>query len=282
MRSSPSKPGCAFRCSDCWRGVQCQECRACDFFRAQRRGKCFICEAIFDRGNARPETCGAKACKIELLRRSIPTKLTRLGVPKRYQSCRFENFDAPPSLRKKVESLQRLAESKLARGVFLFGPVGAGKTHIAVSLLAEQLMRGSGGCFVRSMDFSSQCRNAFRPENDTTVGRIVCELLEHDILVFDDLGADKSSEFLRESLLNLFDQAYCDEKPVIVTSNRRIEQVNEIEPRLASRIAEMCLPVEMAGPDFRIRKANDVLRKGVNPDNNRTQLTESAFVPEGR
>jgi DNA replication protein DnaC len=135
--------------------------------------------------------------------------------------------------------------------------VGAGKTHLAVALLAEQLVLGSTGQFIRSMDFSSRCRGAFRPENDTTVDLIVEDLLDSDVLIFDDLGADKSSDFLRESLLNLLDRLYSDERPVIVTSNLTIEKLNDIEPRLASRVAEMCVPIELIGQDFRIRKGSE-------------------------
>lgn len=273
MSLLPSNPVCAFRCTDCLQnGVQCHECRRCESRRALQHGKCAICGNAFFRGDARPDTCGSKNCVLELRRRNIPEMLSRAGVPRRYQSCRFENFDTPPALRKKIESLRKLAERKLARGIFIFGQVGSGKTHVAVSLLAEQLVRGSDGPFVRSMDFASRCRNAFRPENDTTPDLIIGELLSEDILVFDDLGADKDSDFLRQSLLNLFDRAYCDEKPVIVTSNLRIEQVNEIEPRLASRVAEMCLPVEITGHDFRIRKANEALREA------KAKSNESAVV----
>jgi DNA replication protein DnaC len=236
--------------------------------------KCIACGIEFYPDDPRPETCGSKSCRLEWWRRNMPEKLARAGVPRRYQSCRFENFDTPPALRKKIESLRTLAERKLTRGIFIFGQVGSGKTHVAVSLLAEQLMHGADGSFVRSMDFASRCRNAFRPENETTPDLIIGELLSSDVLVFDDLGADKDSDFLRQSLLNLFDRAYCDEKPVIVTSNLRIEQINEIEPRLASRIAEMCLPVEITGHDFRIRKANEALREAKSKSNESTVVRE--------
>lgn len=276
MNSSRYSPACI----ECLRSaVPRQDCRTCEYLRALQYGKCKICGKGFFRGDRRPEICGAAECRLEQLRRGIPNRLVMSGVPPRYQGCRFENFDTPPELREKLEIVRKMARRKLARGIFLFGPIGCGKTHIAISVLVEQLMRVANGQFVRSMDFASRCRSAFRPGNDTTVDFIVGELLSSNVLIFDDLGADKSSDFLRESLLNLFDSAYCEQKPLIVTSNLRIEQINEIEPRLASRISEMCLPVEMTGQDFRIRKANEALK--VSRSSEFAESTEPATV-EGR
>jgi DNA replication protein DnaC len=187
----------------------------------------------------------------------MPERLRSCGVPLRYQNCTFSNFNAySAELRTKVDLLSGIAKSELKRGVFLFGSVGTGKTHLAASILGEQLLLRRQGWFVRGIAFASRCRESFRAEE--SVAGIVSELLDRDLLVFDDLGAEKTSDFVRESLLHLFDEAYCNGRPVVITSNLTIAQISTSEPRLASRITEMCALFKMTGEDYRFRVANSL------------------------
>jgi len=171
------------------------------------------------------------------------------SVPKRYHRCRFSSFDAyTKTLIQKVASIQKLIGDR--RSVFLFGAPGVGKTHLAVSALAEFIKLGADYKFVGCTDYVYTVQDAFGNPKD-----IVRELVENDIVLIDDLASEKATESARSSLLFLVDQIYSRRKIAIVTSNESPKQIHAFEPRIASRLSEMCGFVELVADDFRIRTA---------------------------
>jgi DNA replication protein DnaC len=187
------------------------------------------------------------------------------SVPKRYQGCRFSTFDAyTKTLIQKVAAIQKLIADR--RSVFLFGAPGVGKTHLAVSALAEFIKLGVDYKFVGCTDYVYTVQAAFGNPKD-----IVRELVDNNVVLIDDLASEKATESARSSLLFLIDQIYSRRKIVIVTSNESPKQIHAFEPRIASRLSEMCGFVELVAEDFRIRAAGQ-RQKLVQP---RTGVTET-------
>lgn len=199
------------------------------------------------------EACG-RACLRALISKRMPDELAERGVPRRYLDCSLENFKVyNEKLAAKLNGLRELVSSKPKRGIFLFGPVGTGKTHLAVSYMSELIVRGYGGSFIRAIGFIIRCQQSFRNEEDVT--SIIDELLDKHFLVLDDIGSEHVTDFVRQSLLLLIDEAYCREKILVVTSNLSLEDLNIIDPRIPSRLAEMCKLFKLDFDDYRVLKA---------------------------
>lgn len=76
---------------------------------------------------------------------------------------------------------------------------------------------------------------------------------DYDIVCLDDFGAQKLSEANRQDLYYLINKRYLDCQSVILTTNFSIEQINEFEPRIASRLSEMGQILNFNGEDFRVK-----------------------------
>jgi len=75
----------------------------------------------------------------------------------------------------------------------------------------------------------------------------------YDCICFDDLGAEKMTDAKRENFYYIIDSRYREMLPTIITSNYTINEINESEPRIASRFAEMGKILQFNGKDFRLR-----------------------------
>jgi DNA replication protein DnaC len=74
---------------------------------------------------------------------------------------------------------------------------------------------------------------------------------DYDCICFDDLGAEKLTDAKRENLYYIIDSRYREMLPTIITSNFTIQEISEVEPRIASRLAEMGKILQFNGSDYR-------------------------------
>jgi DNA replication protein DnaC len=151
-----------------------------------------------------------------------------------------------------------------AQGLYLAGQVGTGKTHTAWGAVAAWCL-ATGICPVSSPRDDWGDRHATPPVIFTRMTDLLDDLRPGDdsrkrirdcqhagLLVIDDLGAEKASEWTQERFYSVIDHRYANCMPLIVTSNippkELAEQTGE---RAASRLAEMCEVVPMTGTDRR-------------------------------
>jgi len=187
---------------------------------------------------------------------------SRLG--KRFRDRTFEAFEISDYNRKAFEIALDYAQNfgmykEKGEGLFITGGYGVGKTHLAAAI-TNYLIRSKMATviFGNVTTLLGRLRSAYSDDSEYEETQILKELHDVDLLVIDDLGKEKPTPWVEEKLYNVVNERYENYKPIIVTSNLELE---EIEQRLetcggaiVSRIIEMCRGVKIVGPDFRKEK----------------------------
>ena len=145
-------------------------------------------------------------------------------------------------------------------GLILFGKAGSGKTHLAVAIVRQVIERKQIAVKVaRTVELLADIRKTFndhdgyRVENES---ELIQKLAYVPLLVLDDLGAEKISDWVREIFYRIIDERWLEQRPIIVTSNLNLKELEErVGDRIVSRIAGVCVPLELQNQDYRIENA---------------------------
>jgi len=169
-------------------------------------------------------------------------------VPKRYRGKTLENFTG---------SIGQARDAILAdSGVFITGSCGTGKTHLAVGLLFEWLdhkpqEKNNPPIFLPAVEFFAELKSAM--DQKIPEVQILDKYSYPPLLVIDDIGAEKISDWSRQIFYTLIDRRYRNMKQTIITSNLDLQKLSElIDDRISSRIVEMGVVVNLTGPDRRV------------------------------
>jgi DNA replication protein DnaC len=189
----------------------------------------------------------------------VATLRERSGLSKRMRGYTFANFKpylSPSAARaaEKVENyLKNWEENKEAgRGLYFCGDVGTGKTHLAVAVMNEVMQRKRvPSLFVTVPEFLDNLREAYM-----IPGRDLDEWMDAvknaDLLVLDDLGAEKPNPWVRERLFVVVNHRYREALPTLFTSNIGPRDLaSQLGERTASRIIAMCEWISLEGEDYR-------------------------------
>jgi DNA replication protein DnaC len=145
------------------------------------------------------------------------------------------------------------------RGVLLMGSVGVGKTHLAVSILKGLTERGFSCLFYEFGTLLKEIQDSYNPNTFSSELSVLNPVLKADILVLDELGASKPTDWVRDTMAHVINTRYNDRKVTIFTTNylddRRSPAEETLEDRvgtrLRSRLYEMCRTVMIDGRDYR-------------------------------
>ncbi|MCX6551511.1 MAG: ATP-binding protein [Acidobacteria bacterium] len=189
-------------------------------------------------------------------------------IPRRYQHCDFGNFrDYNESLRRAKVRAMKLAEAfpVVERGLFLEGPPGVGKTHLAVAVLRHVVASSRArALFYDTRDLLRVIRSTYDPVVRTTEIEVLRPVMQADLLVLDDLGAEKTSEWVEETLNLIVNTRYNERRATLFTSNYE-DRPDDTDPnallcriglRMRSRLHEMCEFLDLDAADFREAPAN--------------------------
>ena len=201
--------------------------------------------------------------------RASDTLLAAARIPRRYQHCDLDTFVTYPNERlvKAVKRTRRFADEfpVVDKGLFFVGPPGIGKTHLAVAVLRCVIRtRGARGLFYDTRDLLRMIRSTYDPVVKTTELQVLEPVMTADLLVLDDLGAEKPSEWVGETLNLIVNTRYNEKRATIFTTNYE-EKEDSTEPdsllgrvgfRMHSRLYEMCEFLEFDGADYRHAPSN--------------------------
>lgn len=147
------------------------------------------------------------------------------------------------------------------KGLYLYSSAKeAGKTRLAISLLNALIKQSKiEGFYITTKNLFDELRASF---NEGTTQNILNKFMSVPVLVLDDLGVEKTSEWTESTFTQILDTRMNQKRVTIITSNLTQDELNDVytNGRVSSRIKKMTVPIQMPNEDIRAKiadKAND-------------------------
>lgn len=195
-------------------------------------------------------------------------------IPARYVDCEFLNYEtggndglAAAKIKIEIWAGQYPVDRS---GLLLVGPSGVGKTHLSVAALKRLTQKGVHCLFCDYRELLKKIQNSYNPSVQTTELDLLRPIFETEVVLLDDLGAVKPSEWVWDTVSLILNARYNEKLTTIITSNfldgasaaaervdgprraAREETLGDrIGERMRSRLFEMCRLVQVNGKDYR-------------------------------
>jgi DNA replication protein DnaC len=234
-----------------------------------RKLQLVVCEFCSGTGWEPVDEKGVRLCRCRSEdRRNQMLAATR--IPRRYENCAFESYH--PRLATDEEGLSQrraLNDSKhivnhypaVDVGLLFLGPCGVGKTHLATAIIRELAHKGVPCLFYDFRDLLKEIQDSYNPISQMTEMKVLEPVYDAEVLVLDELGASKPTDWVRDTMTQIINTRYNDKKLTIFTSNYLDDPqdpneetlTDRVGVRLRSRLHEMCKVVLVKGDDYRLK-----------------------------
>ncbi|MCA1616955.1 MAG: ATP-binding protein [Acidobacteria bacterium] len=192
--------------------------------------------------------------------------LAATRIPRRYRECTLQSYRPEKGNGSQLRAFNyayRLVTEYPAvdRGLLFTGSVGVGKTHLAAAILRGLVEKGVPCLFYEFGALLKEIQDAYNPVSQTSELKVLASVYEAEVLVLDELGASKPTDWVRDKMMQIIGTRYNEKKLTIFTTNyldlrgAPAEETLEdrIGARLRSRLYEMCRTVVIEGADYRQR-----------------------------
>jgi DNA replication protein DnaC len=220
----------------------------------------------------------SRPCECQEMQRE-DMRVSAARIPERYRHCSLDTFEpsfpgADTSLKDGLTTARRFVDEypvdTAGKGLLFVGTMGTGKTHLAVGVL-RRLVREKGvrGLFCDYRELLKNIQNSYNPQVAVTELELLKPVFAAEVLVLDDLGAQKPNEWVWDTVALILNTRYNDKQSTIITTNypdqpagagnlpdaeraaREPTLGDRIGDRMLSRLAEMCIVVRTSGKDLR-------------------------------
>lgn len=234
-----------------------------EFQRYDARSAVAVCPICLGSGLEVVPGKGARRCQCRLPQQQNKM-LVDARIPRRHENCSLQNFhniSGNGTIWKAFGEAKKLRDLYPAvdRGLLFMGSVGVGKTHLCVAILRGLIEKGVPCLFYEFGTLLKEIQNSYNPISQTSELGVLAPVFEAEVLVLDELGASKPTDWVRDTMMQIINTRYNDRKLTIFTTNyldtHRREGDETLEQRigvrLRSRLYEMCKTVHIEGEDYR-------------------------------
>jgi DNA replication protein DnaC len=222
-----------------------------------------VCQRCFGTGHEVIPGKGARRC--ECRTKNTQAKLFEAArIPRRYEHCTLDNYKKRNITQWRAigaasNILDNYHAGEIDRGLLFMGPVGVGKTHLSVAILKGLIEQGVQCLFYDFGTLLKHIQDSYNKVSNTSEMSVLAPVYQAEVLVLDELGASKPTDWVRDTMMNIIGKRYNDKRLTIFTTNymdaRRAPTEETLEDRvgvrLRSRLYEMCRTVLLDGDDYR-------------------------------
>jgi DNA replication protein DnaC len=182
---------------------------------------------------------GAKRCRCR--EENPQSKLLEAArIPRRYAHCSFQNFKQNTGSRMKAFNYAfelALKYPAVDRGLLFTGPVGVGKTHLAVAIMNGLTEKGISCLFYEFGALLKEIQDSYNPISQTSELRVLAPVYQAEVLILDELGATKPTDWVKDTMQQIIGTRYNEKRLTIFTTNYLDE--NPYERRLKELQSEL-------------------------------------------
>ncbi len=157
-----------------------------------------------------------------------------------------------------VEQWQTMHSENI--GLLLWGGVGTGKSFLAGCIANALMEQEVPVCMTNFAHVLNELNNSFSGRNE-----VVDRLCRYPLLIIDDFGMERGTEYALEQIYNIVDSRYRSRKPLIVTTNLTLDEIRHPQDtahaRIYDRLLEMCVPISCIGVSLRRENAQEKLER---------------------